>query len=277
MRSRRRIPSDSALATRPKFETASGRTVYGGGGIYPDVIVHDSAKLTQPEIDMITKRAFFDYANARVQKSGVAKWTPAMLAKGAFTLDDASWSELRDAIQSKGVKMNDSTWTAEKPFVLHQLRIELASQTLGSLERYRIAVEDDTQLAEALRLFPRADALVAAMPRPKPVVKPGSALGREAAHDATLDRITRTRRRSPGGDSRRASCRHIGRLTRARRRHPQRVQDPCVVERRLVERVVASRRAAVTCAHVALEQDGRAPESSVRSLATYFAGSQYPT
>ena len=169
------IPSDSALATRPKFKTASGRTVYGGGGIYPDVIVHDSAKLTQPEIDMITKRAFFDYANARVQKSGVAKWTPAMLAKGTFTLDDASWSELRGAIQSKGVKMNDSTWTAEKPFVLHQLRIELASQTLGSLERYRIAVEDDTQLAEALRLFPRADALVAAMPRPKPVVKPGSA------------------------------------------------------------------------------------------------------
>ena len=79
------------------------------------------------------------------------------------------------AIQSKGVKMNDSTWTAEKPFVLHQLRIELAAQTLGSLERYRIAVEDDTQLAEALRLFPRADALVAAMSRPKPVVKPGSA------------------------------------------------------------------------------------------------------
>jgi carboxyl-terminal processing protease len=29
------VPTDSALATRPKFKTANGRTVYGGGGIYP--------------------------------------------------------------------------------------------------------------------------------------------------------------------------------------------------------------------------------------------------
>jgi hypothetical protein len=29
----------------------------------PDVIVHNSADLTRPEIDMITKRVWFDYAN----------------------------------------------------------------------------------------------------------------------------------------------------------------------------------------------------------------------
>src|SRR5438477_7381901 len=35
------VPSDSVLATLPKFKTAGGRQVYGGGGIYPDVIVKD--------------------------------------------------------------------------------------------------------------------------------------------------------------------------------------------------------------------------------------------
>src|SRR5439155_6738831 len=35
------VPSDSVLATLPKFKTSGGRTVYGGGGIYPDVIVKD--------------------------------------------------------------------------------------------------------------------------------------------------------------------------------------------------------------------------------------------
>jgi len=162
------VPTDSALATRPQFKTASGRKVYGGGGIYPDVVVHNSDKLTQPEIDMITKRAFFDYANARVQQAKGVKWTPAMLSRANFTLDAAGWNGLREAIASKGVKMNDSTWTAEKPFVLHQLRTELAAQTLGSLERYRIAVEDDTQLAEALKLFPKADALMASSMKPRP-------------------------------------------------------------------------------------------------------------
>ena len=154
------VPTDSALASRPKFKTTGGRTVYGGGGIYPDVIVHDSPRLTQPEIEMITKRAFFDYANSLVQKSQGTTWKPEMLARATYHLSDPQWVDLRGAIKTKGVTMNDSTWTAEKPFVLHQLRAELASQTMGSLERYKVAVEEDTQLAQTLELFPRAAKLM---------------------------------------------------------------------------------------------------------------------
>ena len=155
------VPTDSALATRPKFKTANGRTVYGGGGIYPDVVVHDSPNLTRPEIDMITKRAFFDYANRVVTTHKDTQWKPETLARDKFKLADGEWKELRDAITAKGIKMNDSTWTAEKPFVIHQLRGELAQETLGSLERYKIAVEEDTQLAKALELFPQAQKLMA--------------------------------------------------------------------------------------------------------------------
>jgi hypothetical protein len=135
--------------------------VFGGGGIYPDVVVHDSPNLTRPEIDMITKRAFFDYANRMVTSKKDTKWTPDALGREKFKLSDAEWKDLRDAITTKGIKMNDSTWTAEKPFAVHQLRAELAQETLGSLERYKIAVEEDTQLAQALELFPQAQKLMA--------------------------------------------------------------------------------------------------------------------
>jgi carboxyl-terminal processing protease len=155
------VPSDSARATRPKFKTANGRTVFGGGGIYPDVVVHDSPNLTRPEIDMITKRAFFDYANHMVTAHKDQKWTAENLARDKFKLADPDWKELRDAITTKGVKMSDSTWTAERPFAIHQLRMELAQETLGSLERYKIAVEEDTQLSQALELFPQAQKLMA--------------------------------------------------------------------------------------------------------------------
>jgi hypothetical protein len=96
------VPTDSALATRPKFKTADGRTVYGGGGIYPDIIVHNSADLTRPEIDMFTKRVWFDYANKMVTHQKDVTWKPEMLAKDKFKLDDAQLKELRDAIASKG-------------------------------------------------------------------------------------------------------------------------------------------------------------------------------
>ena len=153
------VPSESTLATRPRFKTTSGRTVYGGGGIYPDVVVHDSPRLSRPEIEMITKRVFFDYANEIVIKRN--DWKPDALGKDKFKLDDPQWKKLRDSIAGKGVKMDDSTWTAEKPFVLLQLRAEIAQQAMGSLERYKINVEEDVQLAKALELFPQAQKLVA--------------------------------------------------------------------------------------------------------------------
>jgi len=55
-------------------------------------------------------------------------------------------------------------WTAEHTFMLRQCRAELASATLGSLDRYRILVEDDTQLQTALDLFPRASKLLSGLP-----------------------------------------------------------------------------------------------------------------
>ena len=158
---REEVPTDSALATRPKFKTTGGRTVFGGGGIYPDVIVHNSADLTRPEIDMITKRVWFDYANKIVTHGKDVTWKPEMLAKDKFKLDEAQVKELRDAIAAKGVKMDDTTWSAERPFAIHQLRAELAQQTMGGLERYKIAVEDDSQLLKALELFPQAQKLMA--------------------------------------------------------------------------------------------------------------------
>ena len=40
------VPPDSVLEKRPQFKTAGGRTVYGGGGIHPDVVLKDGPPLT---------------------------------------------------------------------------------------------------------------------------------------------------------------------------------------------------------------------------------------
>jgi len=104
---------------------------------------------------------FFDYANHMVTQKKDVTWKPDMLGRDKFKLDETQWKGLRDAIAAKGVKMEDSTWTAEKSFALQQLRGEIAQQTMGGLERYKIGVEEDTQLAKALELFPQAQKLVA--------------------------------------------------------------------------------------------------------------------
>jgi len=155
------VPTDSALAARPKFKTLAGRTVYGGGGIYPDVVVKDPPNLTRPEIEFITKRVGFEFATHHwLRQHAKDKLTPSSFDT-RFTLSDAEWSALRGVLAAKKVEMNDSTFAAEKDFMLHQVRAELASAQFGSLERYKIAVEDDPQLNAALELFPRAQKLMA--------------------------------------------------------------------------------------------------------------------
>ncbi len=155
------VPSDSLLKTRPQFKTGAGRTVYGGGGIYPDVVIKDPPNLTRAEVDFITKRVGFEFATHWVNKRPGQQWTAASFDP-KFTLSDEEWKTLRGVMDTKKMTINDSTFTAEKPFMLRQVRAELASATLGSLDRYRIAIEDDPQLNAALDLFPRAQQLMAA-------------------------------------------------------------------------------------------------------------------
>ncbi|MCC6650186.1 MAG: S41 family peptidase [Candidatus Eisenbacteria bacterium] len=180
------VPSDSALQARPKFKTATGRIVYGGGGIYPDVIIKDPPFLTRPEVELITKRVAFEFATHYVTRHPGTTWKPESFDQ-RFQLTPDEWTNLRTIATNKKIVLNDSTWTAEKPFLMRQVRAELASATLGSVERYRIAVEDDAQLNAALDMFPRAQKLMAAgagaRSEPGPVDPPAKDPRKSAAAD----------------------------------------------------------------------------------------------
>ena len=167
-------PSDSELAARPKFKTAAGRQVYGGGGILPDNVISDRENLTRVEADMIQKRVFFEWATGYLAQNRNTKWTAESFGKN-FKLTDAQWAQLRKIMDNRKVAV-DSVWVKSRPFMLHQIRAELASATFGSLERYKILIEDDPQLNAALELFPQASKLLAGNldPSGDKAVKPGN-------------------------------------------------------------------------------------------------------
>jgi carboxyl-terminal processing protease len=152
-------PTDSELAVRPKFKTAGGRQVYGGGGILPDNVISDRENLTRVEADMIQKRVFFEWATAYLAQHRNTKWTPDSFGK-SFKMADADWTQLRKIMDTRKVAV-DSVWTSDRPFMVQQIRAELASASFGSLERYKILIEDDPQLNASLELFPKASKLLA--------------------------------------------------------------------------------------------------------------------
>jgi carboxyl-terminal processing protease len=148
------------MATLPKFKTAGGRTVYGGGGIYPDVIVKDDPNLTPAEVGLIQNRVFWEFATKYEHAHKDIKWTPDVISQKNFQLGDADWKQIQQIAKDRKVVVGDSVWTDDKPFVVRQIRAELASNTMGQLERYKVLVEDDVQLNHALEMFPRASKLM---------------------------------------------------------------------------------------------------------------------
>ncbi|MBI3539482.1 MAG: S41 family peptidase, partial [Candidatus Eisenbacteria bacterium] len=153
------VPSDSELAARPKFKTQAGRNVFGGGGIFPDVVLKDGPLLTRPQVDMIQKRVFFEFATHYIAQHKSQKWTAQALGKD-FKLTDADWQALHQVTETRKATVSDSVWTADRPFMLQQVRAEIAAAALNQVERYRILIEDDPQLNSALDLFPRASKLM---------------------------------------------------------------------------------------------------------------------
>ncbi len=152
------VPNDSVLATRPKFKTAAGRTVLGGGGILPDVVI-PTEHLTRDQADLIQKRVFFEWATRYLVRHKGEKWTPESFGKD-FKMCESDWTELRKIANEAKATVADSLWKNDRPFMQQQIRMELAGATLGQLDRYKILIEDDTQVLGALDLFPTAAKLM---------------------------------------------------------------------------------------------------------------------
>jgi carboxyl-terminal processing protease len=153
------VPNDSVLAARPRFKTAAGRNVYGGGGIYPDVVVKEGPLLTRPQVELIQKRVFFEFATHHIAARRAEKWTPQAVGR-EFKLTDADWQELRAVAQKRKATVSDSVWTADREFMTQQVRAEIAAAAMNQTERYKILIEDDPQLLQALELFPQASKLM---------------------------------------------------------------------------------------------------------------------
>lgn len=125
------------------FRTVGGRTVYGGGGIMPDVTIPQT-ELTQFAIDVERKNYFFNYAIKWVAKHPSAKdfkVTPEVLA------------EFKQLLTDDKFVIDQPAWDANAEYLDRGLRREIARRLHGTKAAYMVSIEGDDQLKKALDLF----------------------------------------------------------------------------------------------------------------------------
>jgi carboxyl-terminal processing protease len=143
------------LAQREQFKTATGRVVYGGGGITPDVIVK------QPQLARTTqllevRSGIFNYAVEYAAKhpdlTPDVSVTPQMveeLVRHAAQADVAPESEIRAALQNE----------VDRKYVERALKAEIVAAKFGFDASYVYRLQGDAQVERALELFPEAQKL----------------------------------------------------------------------------------------------------------------------
>jgi carboxyl-terminal processing protease len=148
---------------KQQYKTDMGRTVYGGGGITPDVEM-DQAPLTDYELALERDGALFSFAthyatdrkptaDLKVDEPLLAEFR-AFLAKREKFPTYLKEYKLRAAAQ-------DSLFAANRAYVERGIRREIMRRGFGAQAAYKVAIEDDTQLHEALALFRKAGSLQA--------------------------------------------------------------------------------------------------------------------
>jgi carboxyl-terminal processing protease len=166
------------LKDRKQFKTETGRVVYGGGGITPDVIVKP-AELSRTTQLLEVRSAIFNYAveyaakHPEVNKDLVI--TPALIEDFVRFAADKDIAPVED-IRTTLAKPNDLR------YIERALKAEIVAAKYGFDASYPFRLQGDSQVEKALELFPEAAKLatLAAEARGRGPSDTGDASGRTA-------------------------------------------------------------------------------------------------
>ncbi len=145
--------SDNPLpAKRERFRTDAGRTVYGGGGITPDVIAGDS---TTP----VVEGAFIRALGARAGHFRDAVTDYALYLKGTrgvtspdFVVTPAMREEVWQRMKARGIDIPRSVYDEAEPLVSRVIGFDIARYIFGGEAEFRRRASVDKALQKALEL-----------------------------------------------------------------------------------------------------------------------------
>jgi carboxyl-terminal processing protease len=138
------------------FHTDAGRTVYGGGGIRPDLfVVADTFTTAERSFIRVLGDKAPLYRDALVSYALELK-EGKRLSSPNFTVTDAMVDEILRRLRTKGADLPDSVLGGGRSMITRELGYEAARYVFGRSAEFRRRMADDEQVQRALSLADRA-------------------------------------------------------------------------------------------------------------------------
>jgi len=139
-------------ANREVKLTDSGRTVYGGGGITPDVKI--ATPISTPFEDALLQHlAFFDFAKSYLANRTITR---------DFKVDDSVLQDFKKFLTQQQIPYTDAEINSVRDWLDTNIKSELFTSQFGQAEGLKIRAEWDPMINKAITLMPQALTLEAA-------------------------------------------------------------------------------------------------------------------
>jgi carboxyl-terminal processing protease len=147
------VETESSRAKRPQFRSASGRVVYGGGGIVPDFLVNEDTASDLEE-------AFLRSVATKGQQLRIVLQQYSLELRGqvdsSFTVTPAWRSELRRRLSVAGVTIDPRFDSIATALLSDELDRRVARRAFGEAEAKRRTLHEDRALVRAMELLQRS-------------------------------------------------------------------------------------------------------------------------
>jgi carboxyl-terminal processing protease len=137
-----------------KFHTSGGRTVYGGGGIMPDVFIPlDTTAVTEYYLDLRRKNVLNLFVGDYVDKNrkDLQKDYPDFdLFDKKFIIDDAFMKDFLALADKQGVKMNEKQYGLSESLIKAQIKAAIAEKLWDVNDYFKVINNEDNEVQKAI-------------------------------------------------------------------------------------------------------------------------------
>ncbi|MEI7907129.1 MAG: S41 family peptidase, partial [Bacteroidota bacterium] len=150
----------AADTSRPKFKTAGGRVILGGGGITPDFIVKPGS-ITKYSIQLNRRNMFYEFITGYLTRNGEQiknKYKTDMQSFNKnFAIDDSLMNEFLRFTKEKKIEFVEDDFKKDKDYIQARLKAYVARNYWNNEGWYSVLLGIDNQVKKAITLFPEAE------------------------------------------------------------------------------------------------------------------------
>ena len=133
------------------------RTVYGGGGIMPDVFVPmDTARYTDYHRHIVARGVVIKATTSYIERNRKAlqsRYKKFASFNDQFQIDDAFLAEVRALAERENIPFNEEQYNRSLPLIKVQLKALIARDLWGMSEYYQVVNSVDPVVGQALKVF----------------------------------------------------------------------------------------------------------------------------